>query len=156
MNFLWSILKILFFVEESRKPEKLPIHLIYASLHKCKFAVERVMAWTLPMCSLAKWCLTLCDPMDCSPPGSSVPGISQVRRLEWFAISFSTGSSWPWDLTQAFCIGWWVLYRWVTRKPSMDIISLIKKIPFLGRTRMATEKEEIAFAGIGAEYSNEC
>ena len=38
----------------------------------------------------------------------------------------------------------------------MGIISLIKKIPFLGRTRMATEKEEIAFAGIGAEYSNEC
>ena len=156
MKFLWSILKILFFMEESRKPEKLPISLIYASLHKCKFAVERVMAWTLPMCSLAKLCLTLCDPMDCSPPGSSVPGISQVRILEWFAISFSRGSSWPWDLTQAFCIGWWVLYCWDTRKPSMGIISLIKKIPFLGRTRMATEKEEIAFTGIGAEYSNEC
>ena len=34
-------------------------------------------------------CLTLCDPMDCSPPGSSVHGIFQARRLEWVAISFS-------------------------------------------------------------------
>ena len=38
-------------------------------------------------------CLTLCDPMDCSPPGSSVPGILQPRILEWVAISFSRGSS---------------------------------------------------------------
>ena len=34
-------------------------------------------------------CLTLCDPIDCSPPGSSVPGILQARILEWVAISFS-------------------------------------------------------------------
>ena len=38
-------------------------------------------------------CLTLCDPMDCSPPESSVHGISQARILEWVAISFSRGSS---------------------------------------------------------------
>ena len=36
-------------------------------------------------------CPTLCDPMDCSPPGSSVHGISQARILEWVAISFSRG-----------------------------------------------------------------
>ena len=34
-------------------------------------------------------CLTLCDPMDCSPPGSSVHGILQARILEWVAMSFS-------------------------------------------------------------------
>ena len=34
-------------------------------------------------------CLTLCDPIDRSPPGSSVPGILQARTLEWVAISFS-------------------------------------------------------------------
>ena len=34
-------------------------------------------------------CLTLCDPMDCSQPGSSVHGISQARILEWVAIPFS-------------------------------------------------------------------
>ena len=39
-------------------------------------------------------CLTLCNPMDCSPPGSSVHGIFQARVLEWIAISFSRGPSW--------------------------------------------------------------
>ena len=38
---------------------------------------------------VTQWCLTLCDPMDCSPPGSSVHGISQARILELVAISFS-------------------------------------------------------------------
>ena len=36
-------------------------------------------------------CLTLCDPIDSSPPGSAVPGILKARTLEWIAISFSTG-----------------------------------------------------------------
>ena len=43
---------------------------------------------------------TLCDPMDCSPPGSSIHGIFQARVLEWVAISFSRGSSPPRDWTQ--------------------------------------------------------
>ena len=38
---------------------------------------------------VAQSCLTLCDPMDCSPPGSSVHGIFQARALEWGAIAFS-------------------------------------------------------------------
>ena len=38
---------------------------------------------------LLQLCLTLCDPIDCSPPGSPVPGILQARTLEWVAISFS-------------------------------------------------------------------
>ena len=46
---------------------------------------------------VAQSCLTLCDPMDCSPPGSSVHGILQARILEWVAISFSRGSSQPRD-----------------------------------------------------------
>ena len=46
-------------------------------------------------CLVTKSCLTLCDPMDCSPPGSSVHGISQARILKWIAISFSRASSWP-------------------------------------------------------------
>ena len=40
-------------------------------------------------------CLTLCNPMDCSPPGSSVHGISQARTLEWVVIFFSRASSDP-------------------------------------------------------------
>ena len=42
-------------------------------------------------------CLTLCDPMDCSPPGFSVPGILQARILEWVAIFSSRGYSQPRD-----------------------------------------------------------
>ena len=42
---------------------------------------------------VAQSCLTLHDPMDCSPPGSSVPGISQARVLEWGAIAFSRSLS---------------------------------------------------------------
>ena len=40
-----------------------------------------------------------CDPLDCSPPGSSVHGTSQARILEWITISFSRGSSWLRDQT---------------------------------------------------------
>ena len=47
----------------------------------------------------AQLCLTLCDPMDCGPSGSSVHGILQARMLEWVAISFSRGSSLPQDQT---------------------------------------------------------
>ena len=47
--------------------------------------------------SCANSFLILCDPVHCSPPGSSVPTISQARILEWVAISFSRGSSWPRD-----------------------------------------------------------
>ena len=43
------------------------------------------------ICSVAKLCLTLCKPVDCSQPGSFVHGISQVRILEGFGISFSGG-----------------------------------------------------------------
>ena len=39
-------------------------------------------------------CPTLCDPIDGSPPGSPVPGILQVRTLEWVAISFSNAGKW--------------------------------------------------------------
>ena len=52
-------------------------------------------------------CPTLCDPTDCSSPGSSVYGILQARILEWVAISFSRGSSWPGDWTQVSCIAGW-------------------------------------------------
>ena len=44
---------------------------------------------------VAQLCLTLCDPMDCNPPGSSIHGILQARILEWVAVSSSRGSSQP-------------------------------------------------------------
>ena len=53
---------------------------------------------------IAQLCLTLSDPMDYSPPGSSIHGILQVRILEWVAIPFSMGASWPRNQTQVSCI----------------------------------------------------
>ena len=47
--------------------------------------------------------VTLCDPLDCSPPGSPVHGISQTRVLEWVAISFSRGSCRPRHQTCVSC-----------------------------------------------------
>ena len=44
-------------------------------------------------------CLTLCDPIDGSPPGSPVPGSFQARTLEWVAISFSNEWKWKWSLS---------------------------------------------------------
>ena len=55
-------------------------------------------------CLVAKSCLTLRDPMDYSPQGSSVHGISQAIMLEWTAISFSRGSSWFKDWTYVSCL----------------------------------------------------
>ena len=56
-------------------------------------------------CLITVLCLTLCDPMDCSPPGSSVHGMSQARILEWVAISSSRGSSQPMDQTRISYFG---------------------------------------------------
>ena len=49
-------------------------------------------------------CPTLCNPIDGSPPGSSVPGILQARILEWVAMPSSRGSSQPRDGTQVSCV----------------------------------------------------
>jgi len=54
-------------------------------------------------CSVFNSCPTLCDLMDCSPPGFSVYGIFQARALEWIAISYSRGSSWPRYWTHFSC-----------------------------------------------------
>ena len=62
---------------------------------------------------LLQSCPTLCDPLDCSPPGSSVHGISQSRILEWVATLSSKGSSWSRDwacISYVSSIGRQVLY----------------------------------------------
>ena len=46
---------------------------------------------------VTQFCLTLCDPMDCTPPGSSAHGILQAKILEWVAVSYSRGFSQPRD-----------------------------------------------------------
>ena len=72
---------------------------------------ECICMWCAELLQL---CPTLCDFMDCSPPGSSVHGILQARILEWVAMPSSRGSSEPRDRTQVSCvscIGRQVLYH---------------------------------------------
>ena len=69
--------------------------------------------------SVAQSCPTLCDPMDCKLPGSSVHRIFQERILAWIAISRYKGLSWPRDWTHVTCIsciGRRILYHWATWK----------------------------------------
>ena len=66
------------------------------------------MSWKVPLnrvVAVVKSLSILCDPRDCSLPGSSVHGISQARILEGVAISFSRGSSRSRDQTRISCIG---------------------------------------------------
>ena len=71
------------------------------------------------VCSVTHSCLTLWDPMDSSPPGPSVHGISQTRIPEWVAISSSRVFSQCRDQTGTSgdsCIGGEILYHWATRQ----------------------------------------
>ena len=88
---------------------------------KAKRTALCTVLWLMKLCSTEtlccaqplQSCLALCDPMDCSPPGSSVHGILQARILEWIAMPSSRGSSRPRDQTcisYVSCIGRQVLY----------------------------------------------
>ena len=71
-------------------------------------------------------CLTLCDPMDCSPLGSSVQGIFQARILEWVAVSSSRASYHPWGWSHVSCLsctGRWILY-YLSHVGSPDQLSI--------------------------------
>ena len=57
-------------------------------------------------CTCSQSCPTLCDPMDCSPPGFSVNGISQARIPDWVAIFSSREPSQPRDQTRVSCVSY--------------------------------------------------
>ena len=60
---------------------------------------------------VAQLCLTLCNPMDCSPPGSSVHRIFQARILEWVAICYSRRSGIEPTFLGSICLGRWIPYQ---------------------------------------------
>ena len=80
-------------------------------------------------CSVTESCLTLCNPMDCSPPGSSVHGTFQARVLEWVAISFSRGSSQTRDWTCVSCTAGGLFTCWVIREALQTKIIQFKTKP---------------------------
>ena len=78
-------------------------------------------------CLVGRLCLTLCNPVDCHPPGSFVHGISQARILERVAIFFSRGSSWSRDwnhVSYISCIAGGFFTLWAINLP-------VSKFPFL-------------------------
>ena len=72
-------------------------------------------------------CPTLCDPMDCSPPGSSVLGILQARLLKWVAMPFSRESSQPRDQTQVSLIAGRFFTIWASREAQAYFVCLSAK-----------------------------
>ena len=96
------------------------------NVEKAMATHSSTLAWKIPwmdepgrLQSIGSWsslqlCPTLCNPMDCNLPGSSVHGILQAKILEWVAMSSSRGSSQPWDQTlvsYVSCVGRLVLYH---------------------------------------------
>ena len=81
--------------------------------------------------------------MNCSPPGSSVHGISQARLLEWIAISFSRGSSQPKGQTKiSSCISRQILYYWATREAlQCNNMQPLKRPLLWGREGSAKKRE---------------
>ena len=76
---------------------------------------------------VAQSCPTLCDPVVCTPPGSSVHGILLARILEWVASPFSRGSSGPRNRTQVSHIAGRFFTIWVTR----ELDKLFNEITFI-------------------------
>ena len=107
------------FLSCSFKP--LAVSSFHPRVHHCHTQVRA--------CSVAQSCPTLCDPVDCSPPGSSVHGILQARVLEWVAMPSSRGSSRPRDqacVSYVSCIGRRVLYHGATWEALSHMPSLTK------------------------------
>ena len=100
------------------------VYVLRSSVGMCgcvSMSVPHVCVWVgvcvcVYMLSVSQSCLTLFDPLDCSPPGSSVHGIFWARILEWVAISSSRVSSQPRNPTSISCIFYLhfgqILYRW--------------------------------------------
>ena len=90
-------------------------------------ASERVKAEML----VAQSCPALFNPMDCSPPGSSVHGTLQARILEWVAIPFCRGSSQPRDQTQVSCIAGGFFTIWATKEAPVRGWGPIKLVGYI-------------------------
>ena len=91
-------------------------------------------------------CSTLCDPMDCNPPGSAVQRISQARILEWVAFSFSRFNLQSRDWTWVFCIAGRFFTIWVTREAQNKLRELqnhglLKHIRELRNQRNSSEAD---------------
>ena len=90
-------------------------------LHRRRDTLRWRFSWYESEVLVAQSCLTLCNPMDCSLPGSSVHGILQARIPEWVIIPFSRGSSRPRDWTWVSWIASRFFTTWATGKKNLSI-----------------------------------
>ena len=84
--------------------------------HNCNDPTLRIMWKNKVKMLVAQSCPTLCNPVDCSPPGSSVHGIHQARVLGWVAVPFSRGSFWIRGQTQVSCSAYRLFTIWTIRE----------------------------------------
>ena len=105
-NVLLKILKCVKWINVWKKHTSGFFFLLWAHTYPFSFCFYFFIHFALNCfcCIVAKSCPTLCDPIDCKPPGSSVHRICQAGTLEWVAISFSRGSSWSKHQTHISCI----------------------------------------------------
>ena len=82
----------------------------------CRGSLRMIESHFCKMCLVAQLCLTLCDPMDCSPQGFSVHGDSPGKILEWVAMPSSRGSSQPRDWIQVSSFTGEFFTVWATRE----------------------------------------
>ena len=77
-----------------------------AAVHGVAKSQTRLSYWTAAATAAnsRRSCLTLCDPIDGSPPGSPIPGILQARILEWVSISFSNAWKWKVKVKSLSCV----------------------------------------------------
>ena len=87
----WRIKVVIILIDAEKAYDRIQHLLMIKMLNKQKECTAAAAA-----AKSLQSCLTLSDPMDCSPPGSPIPGILQARTLEWVAISFS--SAWKWKV----------------------------------------------------------
>ena len=121
---------------ESRLPGEIPIT-----------SDMQIIKWKSES-EVAQSCSTLCDPVDCSLPGSSVHGILQARILEWVAISFSRESSRPRDRTRVSHIAGRQFNLWAIREAHADNTTLIKENEEEINSFLMNVKEESEKAGL--------
>ena len=107
---LWIHEWQLFWTKFSLQPTKREDSRFQGRRKMTLWSVSRPTLWNYRVCvcvhahAHAKLCLTLCNPMDCSPSGSSVHGIFQSRILEWVAIAYTRGSSQSRNWTLIFIV----------------------------------------------------
>ena len=92
---------------------------------------------------VAQLCPTLCDPVDCSLPGSSFQGILQARILEWVVISFSRGSSQPRNWTWVSCIAGKHFNLWATLVNGNNSPFFLIYMPFISSSCLNTLRRTV-------------